>query len=50
LDPASNDTGGPRISQVESRVAAWVIPTNEELMITEHTRRILSGNKAIVER
>jgi len=27
-----------RISTADSRVAAWVIPTNEELMIARHTR------------
>jgi acetate kinase len=41
LDAAANDAGGPRISRVESRVAAWVIQTNEELMIAQHTRRLL---------
>ncbi len=37
LDAAANDAGGPRISTAASRVAAWVIPTNEELMIARHT-------------
>jgi acetate kinase len=37
LDPAGNDKGGPRISTPASRVAAWVIPTNEELMIATET-------------
>lgn len=41
LDPAANDRGGPRISREGSRVRAWVIPTNEELMIARHTRRLL---------
>ena len=27
LDEAANAAGGPRISQVDSRVSAWVIPT-----------------------
>ena len=36
LDPAANATNGPRISAAFSRVAAWVIPTNEELMIARH--------------
>jgi acetate kinase len=40
LDEAANQAGGPRISQAESRVAAWVIPTNEELMIARHTDRL----------
>jgi len=41
LDSAANAKGGPRISAAESRVAAWTIPTNEELMIARHTRRVL---------
>jgi acetate kinase len=41
LDDAANAAGGPRISTDSSRVAAWVIPTNEELMIARHTRRVL---------
>jgi acetate kinase len=40
LDPIANDRGGPRISTPDSRVPAWVIPTNEELMIARHTRRL----------
>jgi acetate kinase len=43
LDAAANDAGSQRISRVESRVAAWVIPTNEELKIAQHTRRLLAG-------
>jgi acetate kinase len=41
LDPAANAKGGPRINAAGSRVAAWAIPTNEELMIARHTRRVL---------
>jgi acetate kinase len=41
LDEEPNAKGGPCISRVESRVSAWVIPTNEELMIALHTRRVL---------
>jgi acetate kinase len=37
FDPAGNNAGGPRISTAASRVAVWVIPTNEELMIARHT-------------
>jgi len=43
LDAAANVTGGPRISAPGSRVAAWVIPTDEELMIARHTRRVLES-------
>ena len=42
LDAASNQSGGPRISTAASRVAAWTIPTNEELMIARHTERLLA--------
>jgi acetate kinase len=41
LDTAANAAGGPRISTLGSRTAAWVIPTNEELMIARHTRALL---------
>ncbi len=37
----ANAKGGPRVSAAKSRVAAWTIPTNEELMIARHTRRVL---------
>ena len=46
---------GPRISTAGSQVSAWVIPTNEELMIARHTalglspgwpRRAEPGNSA----
>jgi len=37
LDPAANAAGGPRISASGSRVSAWVVPTDEELMIAIHT-------------
>jgi acetate kinase len=42
LDAAANACGGPRISAAASRVAAWTIPTNEELMIARHTERLLA--------
>ena len=44
LDSAANQTRGPRISSEDSVVNAWVIPTNEELMIARHVRRVLKGN------
>ena len=47
LDAAANVRGGPCISATGSRVRAWLIPTNEELMIARHTRRVLGqGGKA----
>ena len=41
LDPDANAVAGPRISRQGSKVSAWVIPTNEELMIDRHTRALL---------
>ena len=41
IDAAANDAHGPRITTSASRVSAWVIPTNEELMIARHTARLL---------
>ncbi len=43
LDPTANATGGPRISTAGSRTPAWVIPTNEELMIARHTRTLVAA-------
>jgi acetate kinase len=45
LDEGANDAGGPRISRPVSRVTVLVVPTNEELMIAQHTRRLLIGNR-----
>ena len=44
LDAAANTKGGPRISTAASRVQAWVVPTNEELMIARHTRAVIAGD------
>ena len=41
LDPAGNASHGPRISRTGSPVSAWVVPTNEELMIARHTGVLL---------
>jgi len=43
LDVAANAQSGPRITTARSRTAAWVIPTNEELMIARHTRAMLNA-------
>jgi acetate kinase len=37
LDAQANASGGPRISTSDSGVSVWVIPTDEELMIAQHT-------------
>jgi acetate kinase len=46
LDPAANERHGPRISGDGSRVSAWVIPTNEELMIARHMGELLKLSAA----
>jgi len=46
LDERANEAGGPRLSTLGSRVSVWVIPTNEELMIALHTKRVIDGKGA----
>jgi acetate kinase len=41
LDADANAKRASRISTSASRVSAWMIPTNEELMIARHTGRLL---------
>jgi acetate kinase len=41
LDAEANAAARPRITARESPVSAWVIPTNEELMIARHLSRLL---------
>jgi acetate kinase len=42
LDAGANRGGETRISRPGSRVGAFVVPTNEELMIARHTRTVLA--------
>jgi acetate kinase len=41
LDREANASKRPRITSAKSRVSAWVIPTNEELMIARQTGLLL---------
>ncbi|QVQ27035.1 acetate/propionate family kinase [Achromobacter deleyi] len=43
LDPAANQAGDVRIHAPGSAVSAWVIPTNEELMVARHTHKVCDG-------
>ena len=43
FDEAANTARAARISRTTSRVSAWMIPTNEELMIARHTGRLLAS-------
>jgi acetate kinase len=49
LDAAANAHKGPRISTVTSKVSAWAIPTDEELMIARHTGLLLGLIEAHVQ-
>jgi acetate kinase len=46
LDEAANRSGGPRISPRSAGPSAWVIPTNEELVIARQTRSVLGAMQA----
>ncbi|HUI22439.1 MAG TPA: acetate/propionate family kinase [Methylocella sp.] len=43
LDTAANEAGGPRLSRSTSRVSAFVIPTDEDLMIARHSYECVRG-------
>jgi acetate kinase len=45
LDEPANAQHGPRISRSGSAVSAWVIPTDENLMVARHTRGLLDRLK-----
>ena len=45
LDQDANLSGGPRISRPGGRASAWVIPTDEALMIARHARRLLNPKR-----
>ena len=46
LDAEANAKGAGRISSQQSRIACYVIPTDEELMIARHTLRVLRAQPA----
>lgn len=41
LDEGANASGGPCITRPGARVSAWVIPTDEDLMIARHVSTVL---------
>jgi acetate kinase len=43
LDAAANARHGPRISPADSRISAWVIPTDEEKVIAQHAWSLTAG-------
>lgn len=50
LSDADNERNELRISREHSRVACYVIPTDEELMIARHTLQILQDHESIEPR
>lgn len=44
LDPAANEAGAMLISTEASRVALYVLPTDEELMIARHTLALITAS------
>ncbi len=43
FDHEANERNGPRISTADSAVSVWVIPTNEERMIAQHTASLVGA-------
>lgn len=41
FDEAANAAGDATLTSPHSRAAVWVVPTNEELVIARHTRRLV---------
>jgi acetate kinase len=46
VDEAANARHGPRITAADAKVSAWVIPTDENLMVARHARRLLATPSA----
>ncbi|MGA7001642.1 MAG: acetate kinase, partial [Pseudolabrys sp.] len=45
LDRETNAAGAQLISRKDSHVAVYVVPTNEELMIAQHTLELIGGQR-----
>jgi acetate kinase len=45
LDPAENTRHAGRISRSDSRIPVYVVPTDEELMIAQHTLALLGSKR-----
>ena len=46
LDETANKANGPRISAAGSAASAWVVPTDENLMVAQQTRRLLNRRRS----
>ena len=47
---AANTAGGPRITTTGSGASAWIIPTDEDLMIARHTWRLTKDDGTVRNR
>jgi len=50
FDAGANESGDAELSSPQSPVRVWVIPTNEELVITRHTIQIVQALRRPAER
>jgi hypothetical protein len=48
VNAVANAAHGPRIDMRDGPVSAWVVPTNEEIVIARHTRDALRLAPAVV--
>ena len=46
LDPVENARHAPRISRADSRIPVYIVPTDEELMIAQHTLSLLWNRRS----
>ena len=47
IDEAANASGGPEITGDGGKASAWVVPTNEDLMIARHVRTLLDRSPSL---
>ena len=43
LDEPANEAGAARISAADASVSAWVVPSDENLVIARHTARVVGS-------
>jgi acetate kinase len=46
IDPKENDKHGGKISRADSKIPVYVVPTDEELMIAQHTLTLLVNQQS----
>lgn len=49
LDESANEADGSRISTLSSKVSAWVVATDENLMIAQHTLRRVASDACLMK-